>query len=129
MTTPAVLAEPSPPRLRCRIRGTTLWTSVGPAALFGLQFLVLLALGVFVWHRLTLGQDFAAYAQAFSSIGTGHLNPTCTVCGYRYIDLHFELIMWPMSILYFVFRTTFVLVFIQALSLAVASAAAYFWIA
>jgi hypothetical protein len=102
---------------------------VGPAALFGLQFLVLLALGVFVWHRLSLGEDFAAYAQAFSSIGTGHLDPACTVCGYRYIDLHFELFMWPMSILYFVFRTTFVLVFVQALSLAVASAAAYFWIA
>lgn len=97
--------------------------------MFFLQFLVLVAFSAFVWHRFTLGIDFAEYSQAFSSIGTGHFDPQCTICGYPYLDSHFELGMWPLAFLYTIFRTTFVLLVVQAASLAVASGAAYFWIA
>jgi hypothetical protein len=100
-----------------------------PTAIFGLQFLGLLAFGTFLWHRFTLGMDYAEYGQAFSSIGSGHLYPVCTICGYPYLQSHFELIMWPLSILYFVFRTIYVLVVVQAASVTVASATAYLWLA
>lgn len=116
-------------RLRRGLRRRAGVALLAPTAAFLAQFVALMAVGTLVWHRFTLGLDFAEYSQAFSSIGTGHLAPTCTIYGIPCVRSHFELIMWPLSLLYAVFRTSYLLLVVQAASIAGAGAAAYFWVA
>lgn len=95
--------------------------------LIGLQFIILLLLAGVIYRSFTLGIDFAQYSQAFSQIGHGNLSPKCTICGYSYIRSHFELIMWPLSLLYLVFHTPFALSVVQVASVSAVNAVIWLW--
>jgi Predicted membrane protein (DUF2079) len=101
---------------------------IGAMVCFGGQFLVLLAYSYFVFHRFTLGIDYGIYTQAFAEIGRGHLDPFSTIPGYPYLDSHFELIMWPLALLYTVFRTSFALLVVQDISLVGTGVVTFLWI-
>ncbi len=94
-----------------------------------LQFIGLLAYSAFEYHRFTLGIDFAVYYQAASQISHGHLDPYSTIFGYPFVKSHFELIVWPLSLLLVVFRSPFVLLVVQDLSLVGTGLLAIFWVA
>ncbi len=88
----------------------------------------LMALSTVVYHRNFLAEDFAQYNQAWSLIGTGHLNPFDTVYGYPYIKFDLELIMWPLALLHIVTPQPVVLLWVQALAMAGTGIVSFAWI-
>lgn len=97
-------------------------------SLLGLQFIGLLAYSAFIYHRFTLGIDFAIYSQGVSQIARGDLNPYLTIFGYPLIKSHFELILWPIGLLQFIVRTPYLLLVIQDLALLGTGCIAFLWI-
>jgi Predicted membrane protein (DUF2079) len=97
-------------------------------SLFGLQLIGLLAYSAFIYHRFTLGIDFAVYSQGVSQIARGHLNPYLTIFGYPLIKSHFELILWPIGFLLFIVRSPYLLLVIQDLALVGTGTIAFLWI-
>jgi hypothetical protein len=101
---------------------------IGATALFVLQFVFLCTFAAFIWHRFTLGVDFADYAQATNQIAHGNLNPYSTIQNFPWIGNDFELVTWPLGLLLFVFRSMFMLSVIQAAALVLAGFVAWRWI-
>ncbi len=106
---------------------------VGIAA-FGLQLVVLIGWSWYLWSHFDLSDDMATFGQAFSQIGSGHLNPYETNFvyhyphwGYPFYQSAFELIMWPLALLFTVTRSLFTLLVVQDLALAGAGLAALRW--
>ncbi len=97
--------------------------------LFCLQFCFLLGLSVFTYRRFTLGIDFAIFSQAWTQIGTGHLDPMSTIHGVRFVDNHFELIMWPLALVHLVLHSPFVLLVVQDVALVGMEVVAFTWVA
>lgn len=54
------------------------------AAVFGLQFVALLAWSWHLWTRFDLSSDMATFSQAWQQIGTGHLSPYETTFPWYY---------------------------------------------
>jgi len=98
-------------------------------AVLSLQFIGLLAYSGLLYRRFTLGIDFGIYFQAFALISHGHLDPYSTIVGYPFIQSHFELIVWPLSLLLVVFRTAFVILVVQDASLVGTGVLVVLWIA
>ncbi len=97
----------------------------------GVQFVVLGIWSYHLWVRFDLTTDFATFSQAWNQIGTGNLNPNETTFaygyphyGYPFWQSHFELAMWPLSLLRAVGLSAFSLLEVQDLALAVTTAAA-----
>ena len=88
----------------------------------------LAVLSTVVYHRNFLGEDFAQYNQAWTLIGTGHLNPFDTVYGYPFVKSDFELIMWPLALLHLVTPSPVVLLWLQDLSIAGTGIVSFVWI-
>jgi hypothetical protein len=94
-------------------------------ALFALQCVGLIVWSRFLWGRFDLTDDFASFSQAWSQIGSGHLDPYQTTFAYNYPHYgfyfwqsHFEIIMWPLALLHLVWSSPFVLLIVQDLALA-----------
>jgi hypothetical protein len=96
--------------------------------LFGIQFCFLLGLSVFTYRRFTLGIDFAIFNQAWTQIGNGHLDPMSTIHGVRFVDNHFELIMWPLALVHLVVHSPFVLLVVQDVALVGTEVVAFAWV-
>ncbi|MGH9078787.1 MAG: DUF2079 domain-containing protein, partial [Acidimicrobiales bacterium] len=103
-------------------------------AIFTLQFVGLAAWSWHLWSHFDVTNDLATFGQAFSQIGTGHLNPYETTFpynyphwGYPFYQSHFELLMWPLALLYTATRSLFTLLVVQDLALAGAGLAALRW--
>ena len=99
-----------------------------------LQLVGLLAFSVHLWQRFDLGPDFATFAQAFSRIGQGHLDPYLSTFAYDYPSYgypfwrsHLELAMWPLALLWAVTRTSLTLLVVQDVALAAAGVVALRW--
>jgi len=108
-------------------RGLELLLRIGVIAI-ALQLVALMAISVFIYHRFTLGIDFSIYNQASSQIAHGTLDPYSTIVHYPFIKSHFELIVWPIGLLVSIFRTSFVLLAVQDLSLAGTGLLVFLWI-
>ena len=95
------------------------WTQVRRAAVaaVGLQTAGLVGLGTLLYGRFMESVDFGIFAQAFVLIGRGDLDPQSTLKHGSYLTSHFELIMWPLSLLSWVTPGAVALVWIQALAL------------
>ncbi len=106
----------------------TRWAYGTGIGLFVVQFVGLVALGVLTYRRFTLGKDFGIFNQAWSQIGSGHLYPYSTIRGVPYLKNHFELIMWPLALLYPVVHSAFALVVVQILALVAAEMVAFTWV-
>ncbi len=92
---------------------------------------VLLAWSWHLWSQFDLSSDFATYAQAWSRIGTGHLDPYETLFlwhaphyGYPFLQSHFELAVWPLAMLRAVGLPASALLVVQDVALVVATGAA-----
>jgi len=103
-------------------------------AIFALQFAGLLVLSWHLWHRFDLTSDFATFYQAWSQIASGNLNPHLTIFPYNYPNYgypfwqsHFELLMWPLALLWWVGQSGFTLLVVQDLALSAACLVALRW--
>jgi Predicted membrane protein (DUF2079) len=93
-----------------------------------LWFCGLAAISTAVYHRAFLGEDFATYNQAWSLIGTGHLDPFDSVYGFPFVKADFELILWPLALLHLISSQSIVLLFVQDFAIAATGLVAYLWI-
>ncbi len=84
--------------------------------LFGLQALVLMVLSYREYTHFGLTWDYGIFEQAFWMIAHGNLNPHLTVANVAFWRNHFELLMWPLSLLYWVWPNGPTLLFIQDLA-------------
>ena len=98
------------------------------AVVMGLWFCGLAVFSTAIYHRAFLGEDFATYNQAWSLIGTGHLDPLDTVYGFPFVKADFELILWPLALLHLVTSQSVVLLYVQDLAVAGTGLVAYLWI-
>jgi uncharacterized membrane protein len=95
---------------------------------FALWLVVLLVFSAALYRRFFLSQDFGFYNQAWSQIGTGHLNPYNTEYGYPFIKGNLELILWPLALFHVVIPQSFFLLCVQDASIAGTGLVAYLWI-
>lgn len=94
---------------------------------FVIQWVVLMVFSTIQYNRFALTHDFALYWQAVWLIAHGHLDPYSTVGGFSYLDNHFELIMWPLAFLYWVWPHASLLLYIQDSVLIGAEFIAWIW--
>jgi hypothetical protein len=94
---------------------------------FGAQFVALTIYSWVQYHRFDLGIDFATINQAATEISRGNLDPYSTTVGSSYLDNHFGLIVWPIGVLLMVFRTPFLLLVIQNLSMVGTGIVTFLW--
>jgi hypothetical protein len=87
-----------------------------------------------LYARFDLSTDFGVFYQAWHQIAHGDLNPYSTLnphnyphYGYPFWRNHFELLMWPMALLWFVYPHGIVLLWVQDLAIAGATLVAFFW--
>jgi hypothetical protein len=102
---------------------------------FVVQFILLVLHSVYLWDHFDLTADFGQYSQAWQQIATGHLNPYDTTYawnyphyGYPFYQGDLELIMWPLSLLYWVWHSAFDLLLVQDAALVGAGLVAYRWV-
>lgn len=100
---------------------------VGLAALAA-QLAVLVGISMFCYQRFNLGMDFAIYAQAWSQIGQGNLDPFTTLQAVSFLHINFDLIMWPLAALYPILPDPAALLWIQDLALAGTGLVVVVWI-
>jgi uncharacterized membrane protein len=110
-----------PPALR-RARKVAFW-------LLGLQFIAFCVLSSVLTHHFTLTWDFAAYQQAASLIGQGHLNPYSTVLQTSFVRNDYEFLIWLVAPFQRLWPHPMTLKVIQALALVGAEVVALNWIA
>ena len=94
----------------------------------GVQLVALLVFSTWQASRFALTHDFALYWQAVYLIAHGHLNPWASMDGFHFLDNHFELIMWPTGLLYWLWPRPSLLLYIQDGALVGANYLAWVWI-
>ncbi len=92
---------------------------IGVAAA-AVTFILLVAGSLSSYDNYALSSDFGIYHQAWYQIAHGQLNPVDTISpkgrsayGIPYLDNHFELIFWPLSLLYFIYPHSIDLLLVQ----------------
>ncbi len=105
------------------------WLVAG--AVLAAQLAVLVAYSAYLYHRFDLTDDFAAYHQAWWSIGHGHLNPVDTihVPTFPFWQNHFELAMWPIAWVGRLWPDPVQLLWLQDLALVATEALTLWWVA
>jgi len=96
-------------------------------ALIGLQFVGLVLVSVLIYHRMGLDEDFGIYNQAWYLIAHGHLDPFDSIYQFSFLKSQFELIMWPMALLYYIYPHGIMLLWIQDLGAAACGLVVYQW--
>ena len=71
--------------------------------------------------------DYALYAQAWYLIAHGHLDPRTTIGHGYFYQNHFELIIWPAALLWFLWPHSLDLLVVQALATGATVFVAYRW--
>ena len=94
---------------------------------FALQFTGLTVYSWAQYHHFDLGIDFATLNQAATEISHGNLNPYSTTVASSYLDNHFGLVVWPIAALFAIFRSPFVLLVVQNVSLVATGIVAFIW--
>lgn len=113
---------------RYRSDATFLWKCAATAVLAA-QLAWLLFESTRLFGRFSLTSDFALYYQAWHLIAAGHLSPAGTI--YRsapFLTNHFELLIYPLSLLEFLDPGGFILLVLQDVATVAAELVAFFWI-
>lgn len=131
----AAASSPSRPAAGTVLTGPLCVAWYVGVAVFAVQFVLLVLHSVYLWDHFDLTADFGQYSQAWQQIATGHLNPYDTTYawnyphyGYPFYQADLELIMWPLSLLYWVNHSAFDLLLVQDAALAGAGLVAYRWV-
>lgn len=77
------------------------------------QLVAMLAFSTYQYDRFALTHDFSLYWQAVYLIAHGHLNPYASMDRFPFVDNHFELIMWPIALLYWLWPHASLLLYVQ----------------
>ena len=105
---------------------TLWWVGLG---LLLLQLAGLLNQSAFLYRHFDLTSDFALFDQAWAAIAHGHLDPEGTL--YRtapFLTNHFELITYPLALLWFLFPHGITLLVVQDVATVGAEAVAFAWV-
>ncbi len=103
------------------------WLCRAAYFILAIQLVVLLIASVRLYDRYNMTRDFAIYHQSWWLIAHGHLNPFDSVDGFPFIKSHFELIIWPLSLLYWVHHSGVTLLWVQDLALVGSEIVAFGW--
>ncbi len=96
---------------------------------FAGQLIAFLVFSTWEYNRFALTNDFAIYWQGVWLIAHGHLDPLITVSGVvPFLHNHFELIMWPVALLYWIWPHASLLLYVQDLVLVAAEWVAWQWL-
>jgi hypothetical protein len=99
------------------------------AAILVCQFSVLMARTLNFYRRFNLSVDYSTFEQAWHQIAIGDHNPIVTLGRIPYWKSHFEIIMWPLSLLYrFNHNDGLTLLILQNLAIVLAEALSLRWI-
>ncbi len=101
---------------------------VAAAVVLGLQLALFLGVSTFRYHRFDLYTDFGTYAQAFSVIAHGNLDPFDTFQTYPFWQNHFELAMWPIGLLGSVWPHPVVLLWLQDIAVVATELVVLLWV-
>lgn len=122
-TTPNNWRSHSIRKIQFRGESDSIWADNGAEAalvLFLLQGIYLIYLSVREINHFQVGIDFAFYYQALSRIVGGDLSPYSTIFphgfahyGFPVIQNHFELILWPISLVFFMWPHAITLLVLQ----------------
>ena len=97
-------------------------------ALFGLQLVGMVVFSTIQYQRYALTLDFGAYSQAWWSIAHGHLSPSSSLFGVPFWRNNSEFLVWPLSLLHWVFPQPIDLLWAQDLALVATECVALLWI-
>jgi uncharacterized membrane protein len=98
--------------------------------LLAAQLAVLISYSWYLYRRFDLLEDFAHNAQAWYLIGHGHLLPLDTVRlpTTPFLRDHFDLVMWPLSLLHVVSPSPFSLLVVQDVAVVAAELITIRWV-
>jgi hypothetical protein len=101
------------------------------AAVLAVQLIALLVYTTHLYGRFDVSVDFAHNAQAWYLIGHGNLNPVDTVriTPTPFWRDHFDLIIWPLSLLRWISPGPVVLLWVQDLAIVATELITLFWVA
>lgn len=74
-----------------------------------------------------VAMDFAIFHQAWAQMASGVLSPYSTIVNHAYWQSHFELLMWPLSLVGTVFPSGVTLLVVQDLAIVASEAVALLW--
>jgi uncharacterized membrane protein len=105
------------------------WVAVG--AVLTLQLIALVVYSTHLYQRFDVSVDFAHNAQAWYLIGHGNLNPidTVRITATPFWRDHFDLIIWPLSVLRWISPQPVVLLWLQDIAVVAAEVVTLFWVA
>ncbi|MGD0881741.1 MAG: DUF2079 domain-containing protein [Acidimicrobiales bacterium] len=115
--------------------GASRWVRIIGLTVVGVQAVLLIGYSAHIYSHFDLTTDFAIYNQAWSLIAHGHLDPYSTLnpyhyphYGYPYWSDHFELIMWPMALLWFLYPHSIDLLVVQDLATSGSTLVAFWFV-
>ena len=91
------------------------------------QLAIMLVVSLAEYRRYALGVGFGTYAQTWNAIAHGHLDPVSSLIGKPFWRNDAEFVLWPLSLLYFVFPHPVDLLWMQDLVLVVTEFVAVSW--
>jgi len=97
-------------------------------AILSLQLIGFLTWSTLLWSRYELSFDFSMYHQAWYLIAHGDLNPYSSVAGHPFWQNHFELVMWPLAALYWLWPHGVLLLWVQDCCVVAAETVVFTWI-
>ncbi len=101
----------------------------GAGLILLLQLVGLIAESDHLYSHFDLTSDYALFVQAWTLIAHGHLDPASTI--YRsapFLTNHFELILYPLALLWFVYPHGITLLVAQNVATVLSEAVAFLWI-
>lgn len=92
------------------------------------QLLAMLGFSTYQFGHFADTFDFAIYTQAWTAIAHGHLNPFDTLIGARFWRNDAEFVLWPLSLLYWIYPHPVVLLWVQDVAVVATEMATYGWV-
>lgn len=97
-------------------------------AVFGAQLVVMVGLDHALVAHWDTTSDLGGYAQAWTLIAHGHLDPYSTIWTRPFWKNHLELAMWPLSLLYWLHHSPETLKWVQSAALVGAEVVGFRWV-
>lgn len=104
------------------------WIPIAGYCAFAVQLIVLILFDHLSVVRWNTTSDLGGYAQAWALIAHGHLNPYSSIFGYPFWRSHFELGMWPLSVLYWLHHSPETLKWLQSVAIVGAEVVGFSWV-
>ncbi len=94
---------------------------------FAVQLAILCWWSHTLFTRFAVGFDFVQYHQAWYQIAHGNLNPVDSAQGWHFWQNHGELLLWPLSLAYWIWPEGVTLLWLQDLATVGAGVVAFMW--